>query len=348
MTAQKTLLTREAILEKLEPFNRTNIRHVPDSSDSRVVIDENTVVIRPTRGARGIEVETSEGLPNTLKVVGLPLDLAHKLSPGTFAACLSELLKKKEHYDIVVRNDKVVDLVPFKAERGTLQAERLLNAIEKQIPVQGYNRLLFLDDQMLQLEVVGEKTEPVVPGDLVQAGVLVRFSPLNIHIPAVQAYALRLDCTNGACSMINFAEFHGGGGGHGHGDNGGNSRGNESGGDFWNWFRINVKKAYGSLDKVVATWRKLVDEKIDPKDRASIIAAMLKEARLKGEVADEIRAMAIEQPPENSWDIFNYITYASSHLLESPREIVAAMSAGADYAAAETHQRICPVCKKAR
>jgi hypothetical protein len=348
MTAQKTLLTREAILEKLEPFNRTNIRHVPDSSDSRVVIDENTVVIRPTRGARGIEVDTREGLPNTLKVVGLPIDLAAKLSPGTFAACLSELLRKREHYDMVVRGDKVVDLVPFKAERGTLQAERLLNAIEHQIPVQGYNRLLILDDQMLQLEVVGEKTEPVVPGDLVQAGVLVRFSPLNIHIPSVQAYALRLECTNGATSMIHFAEFsgggHGGGGGRGHGDNGGST----GDGDFWNWFRINVKKAYGSLDKVVATWRKLVDEKLDPKDRASIIAAMLRESHLKGDVAENIRAMAIERPPENSWDIFNYMTYASSHLLEAPKEIVTTMSAAADFAAAETHQRICPICKKAR
>jgi hypothetical protein len=45
---------------------------------------------------------------------------------------------------------------------------------------------------MLQLEVVGEKTE---------AGVLVRFSPLNILNPGVQAYALRLECTNGATSQ---------------------------------------------------------------------------------------------------------------------------------------------------
>jgi hypothetical protein len=178
---------------------------------------------------------------------------------------------------------------------------------------------------------------------------MVHFSPLNIHIPSVQAYALRLECTNGMTSMINFGEFSGGGGGgHSHGDNGGNSRGNESGGDFWNWFRVSVKKAYGSLDKVVATWRKLVDEKIDPKDRAAIMAAMLKQAHLKGEVAEGIRAMALENPPENSWDILNYMTYASSHLLESPKEIVTTMNAAADYAAAETHQRICPVCKKAR
>ncbi len=348
MTAKQNLLTRDIILEKLEPFSRTQIRHVPDSSDSRVVIDENTVVIRPTRGARGVEVDTREGLPNTLKVVGLPLDLAAKLSPGTFGACLSELLKKRENFDMVMRDEKVVDLVPYKAERGTLQPERLINAIEKQIPVQGYNRLLTLNDQMLQLEVVGEKTEPVAPGDLVQAGVLVRFSPLNIHIPSVQAYALRLECTNGATSMIHFGEFTGGGGGHGHSDNGGNSRGGSGSDDFWNWFRLNVRKAYGSLDKVVAAWRKLVDERIDPKDRAALITAMLREAHLKGEVAEQIRAMAIERPPQNSWDIFNYMTYASSHLLEAPKEIVATMGAAADFAAADTHQRICPVCKRAR
>jgi hypothetical protein len=75
---------------------------------------------------------------------------------------------------------------------------------------------------------------------------------------------------------------------------------------------------------------------------------MLREAHLKGEVAEEIRAMAIERPPENSWDIFNYMTYASSHLLEAPKDILSAMGAAAGYAAEETHHRMCPVCKRAQ
>jgi hypothetical protein len=339
MTERPQLLKREDILEKLEPFNHTQVRHVPDSSESRVIIDENTVLIRPARGARAVEIDAGQGLPNTLKVVGLPLDMAAKLSPKTFSDCLAELLRKKEHFDLVIRDEKVVDVVPFKSDRTSIVPERLITAIEKQLPVQGYNRLLTLENQMLQLEVVGEKTEAVVPGDLVQAGVLVRFSPLNTRMPLVQAYALRLACTNGATSMVHFSEFGGG-------DSGGNSRG--SGDDFWSWFRLNLRKAYGSLDRVVANWRKLVEEKVDPKDRAALITAMLREAHLKGQVAEEIRAMAIERPPETSWDIFNYMTYASSHLLEAPKDILSAMGAAAGYAAEETHQRMCPVCKRAQ
>ena len=97
---------------------------------------------------------------------------------------------------------------------------------------------------------------------------------------------------------------------------------------------------------MVVNWRKLVQKKVDPKDRAVLITAMLREAHLKGQVAEKIRAMAHERPPENSWDIFNYMTYASSHLLEAPKDILSAMGAAAGYAAEETHQRMCPVCKR--
>ena len=81
MPERTVLLTRDTILEQMEPYSRTQLRPVADSSETRVMVDENTVVIRPYKGARAIEVESSEGLPNTLRLVGLPLDIAHALSP---------------------------------------------------------------------------------------------------------------------------------------------------------------------------------------------------------------------------------------------------------------------------
>jgi hypothetical protein len=268
-------------------------------------------------------------------VVGLPLGLSKSLSSATFSEVLTELLEKKEKYSLIVKDDQIIDMIPYK-ERESIKVEKMLDTIEKQIPVQGYSRALIPSSNVIDLEVVGEKSESVVPGDLVQAGVFLEFSPLNLVNPVVQSYANRRVCSNGMCDNTVLAKYEFPRGGHGEGD------------QIWQWFRANIKKAYGSLDKIVEGWRRLVNENIAPADRASILEALIKEARIPPETADAIRGLAMETPPNNSWEAMNLITYASTHLIEEPRQIQRAMKAAADFAGAETHDRTCPLCHRKR
>ncbi len=107
------------------------------------------------------------------------------------SAALSELLNRQEKYGLVLKDGKVTAMVPYK-QREPLGTERVLQNIERAMPVQDYNRVLTLPDHAVSIEAVGEHTEPVVRGDLVQAGVRVMFSPLGTLAPLVQSFALRL------------------------------------------------------------------------------------------------------------------------------------------------------------
>ena len=79
-----------------------------------------------------------------------------------------------------------------------------------------------------------------------------------------------------------------------------------------------------------------------------ILEQLLKEARIGGEVADAVRTMAIQEPPRNTYEMFNLITWASSHLIKEPAQIDRARSVAANFTSAETHHTYCPVCHTQR
>lgn len=327
-------MKRVEVLERVGPLVEGEVRNIRESDGARVAAGADMVSLRPRRGARVVEM-APEGVKNMVSFAGLPLRLAQQLTHQTFSQLLSELMANTGKYSLIVKDDRVVNVIPYGAQT-MVNPVRLLDTIEKTIPVQDYHRLTILEKQpVVSLEIVGEKTQPVVRGDLVRAGVKVDFSPMGIVTPVVQSYAVVLNCTNGATSNVVLSEFHGGrGGGGGEGD------------DIWQWFRSSVKRAYNSFDQVVGQWKKLQGENIPPVDRARMLAALLKKAQITGEIADAVMAMAVENPPRNAWDMHNLITYASSHLLTVPRQVDRTQRTAADFADEATHTRSCPLCHR--
>jgi hypothetical protein len=130
------------------------------------------------------------------------------------------------------------------------------------------------------------------------------------------------------------SNFSGGNGGGGEGDS------------VWQFFRSSIRKAYGSFDTVVNQWKKLQAENIPAADRARILAALLERAKIKGEVADAVMAMAVERPPRNAWDMHNLITFASTHLLTAPAQVDRAQDIAAEFADESTHAKSCPLCHR--
>ncbi len=326
-------MNRDQVIEAIGPISHQQIRNIEDAGGARVFFTPDGVHLRPRKGAQLLEVEP-EGAKSMMGLVGLPLGMAKALSPNTFSAALSELLNRQEKYGLVLKDGKVAAIVPYR-KREPLGTERVLQNIERAMPVQDYNRVLTLPDHAVSIEAVGEQTEPVVRGDLVRAGVRVMFSPLGTIAPTVQSFALRLECTNGMTSNHVFREFHYGKGG-GEGD------------DVWQWFRKSVRSSYSTLDKLVETWRKLIEERVPPEDRAMIIAALIKKMKVGGSVAEAIRARAIEQPPQNSWDVYNLLTFATSHIIEAPQQVIRGQLVAADFTSEESHARTCPLCHRNR
>jgi hypothetical protein len=326
-------MKRVEVLERVGPLVEGEVRNFRNTDGARIGVGSDVITLRPHRGARLIDM-APEGVKNMVSFVGLPLKLAQGLSHNTFSQVLSELLEHTGKYSLIVKDDRVVNVIPYGAQTA-VNPERLLDIIEKTIPVRDYYRLTILDKKpVVSLEIVGEKTQPVVRGDLVRAGVKVDFSPMGIIKPVVQSYAVVLNCTNGATSNVVLAEFGGGHPGGGDGDS------------IWQFFRSSVRKAYNSFDNVVGEWKKLQRENIPAADRARILAALLKKAQIGGEIADAVMAMAVERPPRNAWEMHNLITYASSHLLTTPRQVERAQQTAAAFANETSHSRSCPLCHR--
>ncbi|KKN40489.1 hypothetical protein LCGC14_0732780 [marine sediment metagenome] len=326
-------MNRAEVLEKLDPILETQVRQVEHSPRTRVVVTPDMVTFQPGGGQHHMEM-TKAGVESMTKYIGLPWNIAGNLQPGTFGNVATELLSRKNRYSLVTKDGAITGLVK-PGQFHNLNAGRVLQTIEGAIRGVEFHRVLILDNYSVSLEVIGEKREAVSRGDLIQAGANISFSPLGTVDPMVQSYVLRLSCTNGQTSNTVLREFHYGGGG-GEGD------------DIWQWFRNSTRTAYNALDRIVTRYRAMMNEHIPAGDRAAMLEAMLREARISGEDANAVRALAIENPPLTSYDVLNLITTATSHIIEDPRKVRRAQLTVASYTSDEEHARVCPVCHTRR
>ena len=322
-------MNRAEVLEQLDPVLHTDVRQVEHGPRTRVIVNPDMVVLRPGSGGRLVPLN-QEGTKALANFTGLGQGVTKKLSPETFGRAATELLSRKERYNLLLDgNGQVADFADYQGVRA-ISAERLLGVIERAVPKAEYHQVTIIDAQAATLEIVGERRQPVARGDLIRAGAMVTFSPAGLIKPLVQSYVLRLACTNGSTANTILREFTGGGGGDGD--------------DIWQWFRQSLHSAYGSLDTIVNRYREMVGEKIPANQRAMMLEAMLKEARITGEDADALRARAIETPPRNAYELHNLITWASSHVIREPQRRLRTMSTAATFVSQRDHARICPLC----
>ena len=331
-------MNRTDVMERMEPLMRTQVRTIEHTPQTRITVTPDMVTLRPGGGQHHLEMTTG-GAQSMASFVGLPWNLAAKLHPNTFGAVATELLARKQRYALMIK-EGAITAVAKPTEFHSLNPTRVMAAIEGGIKDLEYHRVMILDNFVVCLELIGERREPVVRGDLMQAGAQVTFSPIGTIDPIVQSYALRLVCTNGMTNNTILREFHYGGGGNG----GGGGEGD----DIWQWFRRSSADAYNSLNRIVERYRLMIEEQIPADQRAMMLEAMLKEAKISGEDANAIRAMAIDNPPATTYDLMNLISNATSHLLEDPRRVRIAQNAVASYTSANEHARICPVCHSRR
>jgi len=324
-------LDRTEVLEQMQPILDTQVRRVDHNPRTRVAVTPDMIVFRPGGGARTLEM-TENGVRGMARYAGIPEGMAKTLHPDTFGRVATELLERKQRYILVIKDGRVVDFAR-PGEYHPLNPERVLRSVEGAIPGIDYHRVLIMPENSVSLEVIGDRRQPVSPGDLVQAGANIAFSPIGTIEPLVQSYVLRLICTNGVMDNTVLREFHFGGG---------------EGDDIWQWFRRSVRDAYQAVDHIVSHYQRMMEDQISPEDRAAVLTAMLKEARITGQAAETVRAWAIESPPETAYDVMNLITRATSHILEQPQQIRRAQLAAASFSQEATHHRICPTCRRVR
>ncbi len=325
------------VLEQLADVRRVQAKVIDREPATKIVVTPDMVTMRPGKGKRLLEVER-EGVKDLFQFLHMPPDMVSKINPGTCGQVANDLLGHKERFELLMRDGKVIG---FRSPHSghSMSPERVLESIEKVVEKPDYHKVT-IDGQNVNLEIVGIDKAAVARGDVVRAGAMVKFSPLGISNPSVQSFVLRLICTNGATSNTVLREYSFSGGGRG-GDG-------EKKDGLWPWFRKGLKDAYNSYSKVVERYQQMIQDEIPEAERAMMLEAMIKEAGLRDEAAATVRTMAIDTPIRNSYDILNLITYATSHILEDPKQIHRARKATESFQDSDNHALFCPVCRKGR
>jgi len=325
---QVEVLTRDQVMERIDPLMNLNVREVTHSPRTRVIVRPEGVILRPGGGGHTIEM-AEDGVRSMAKYVGIPDNLPARLNPDTFGKVATELLERKERYSVLTNGGQIVSFHKPGQYRAT-SPQKVFSILEDVLGEDTiYSRAMVIRDSAIYIEAAAANETPLARGDLMQAGTAITFSPIGIIDPMVQSFILRCQCTNG------WADY----------DAGGNFSYKYGEGDsIWQFFRRSVKKAYHAVDGIMAQWRNLVEHQLEPEQRALILEGLLKEAGITGQVADAVRAMAIESPPENMYDAMNFLTYASSHLLTEPREVQRAQKAASRFLREANPTQVCPVC----
>ena len=310
------------------------LHRVGDPSRTRVMVDGKNLAIRA--GGGQTRPVSPDGVPKVLKFMGLPKAVAARLQTRTLQRTATDLLTSSPSFSMVTDPDgQVTDLV--KADMPPLPIDRVVRQAEKVIKGLDFHRIHVLEPHVVRLECVGTEERPVRKGDLVKAGALLHFSPLGTVEPMIQSYGLRMWCSNGAVAeevIETYKRQRGGGGGEGD--------------ELWQWFRESIRQAYGSIGQVVNRYQALGAQRIAPRERAMALEGLLHQAGIQGEMADAVRARALENPPRNEYDLLNLLTHATSHILENPRDIARAQGVAAEFTSEDQHRRRCPTCRNDR
>jgi hypothetical protein len=119
-------------------------------------------------------------------------------------------------------------------------------------------------------------------------------------------------------------------------------------GNIWPWLRKAAKDSFKAVGTIAARYKELAGEAINPEDRAMVLAGLLREARVNTEVATAVQARALQDPPQNAFEMMNLLTWATSHAMRDPVEIVRSRHVAANFAGTDTHGRYCPTCRRQR
>ena len=279
---------------------------------------------------------TQDARKGLLKHIGLTDKLANELAAANpvLASDVATTMYQTRHADGVFAMQGETP-ISF-ARRGTfnvLPVDDVLEGIEEAIgPDVQFNRAMQGRNLVVQLEVVGTHSADVAVGDTIQSGVVIRFNPLGFTNPQVAPYGLRLVCTNGMTARTEYG-----------------------GGDLplvgckdnpVTWIIEQCRSAYENFNCAVDDWREMREHSLHPDTKVATLARALYNAGIKGRQAAVVMDEAAKGPLETEYDILNWITWASSHILENPNTVMHAQDSAVDFTKLATTKGKCLACRQ--
>ena len=245
-------MDRVEALKAIEGLTNLKTKVITHNPRTAIRVEPDVVWLRPGAGGHAMEL-MPDGTKALAKFANIPESYGKVLAPLMFGQLATALLEHKGSYTVTLNADGKIISFDKPTRLPYLDPEKVFKSLEKDVPGGRFRGVKLMDDNLSALvDVVGERTSEVQKGYLAGAGATVIFSPINIKVPSVESFCDCYWCGNGATSRIELAEFAFTGG-----DGGGAA-------EFWPWFNSSVKRAYRAFDKVMNTWRQLMEQQNIP------------------------------------------------------------------------------------
>lgn len=291
-------------------------------------------------------LERQEAINSIYDLTGVPKWHATHTPDTLIAPLLEHHLREQEAVLAITDDQGLQRLVGMKDLHPVLSPERTMEEIVQRYPEVQFQKvqsdgqtadvlaITHNDEKHLQ-ELLQPGLHQFLPqgGDPFRAGFHLRFSPLGIVEPMIEPYLVRLVCLNGAIHAEYLSAFPGKG--YGEGD------------EVWHWFRQGLDHVGGSIDEVMGKYAGMVGEEIPEGDgRILALEGMVRAARLNRPMADAMRDQAVAHPPQNMYDLYNILTYVSTHNTKNFDSQVQAMRRAGQQAEIGEHAQYCPTCHR--
>lgn len=332
-----TTLSSEEVLAKLTPPGDLRVRKLEVGPRTAVKVHGGVPYLST---GKSLMPFAPDGLDHVLRTSRLPAGELKEAPATVYAPMLTWLLQRQERLAVVEKEGMVSDVIPA-TRAPVVETERALAVIAKALPEARYQMASLTPDFKADLIAISDSREVVLQpgrhailpkgGDPFKGGVHVSFSPLGVTAPLVEPYLVRLVCVNGA---IHAEYLHQYGKGYGEGD------------DVWHFFRQGIKDARDAVKGILDKYHHMAEDALDPEHVSRLVEGMIRESKLGPEVANTFRARVMDYPPRTMYDLWNHLTYVSTHLYENVAQRVRAMTRAGAIADAESHQRVCPTCRR--
>jgi hypothetical protein len=315
------------LVAKLTLPEGVRVETVETGKHTRVQEGDGGTVLRVS--PRKTKLLTQEAFAGLAKAVSFPQRLIDTTPRPWVLQGLNYLMAGTSSLAVVSNSEEIRAVVPS-GGFVPVRTDRVLKTLEKSVGGTGLDLDGYMDPKTFGhvIHATGPETREVVKGDLVRAGVTVEYSPVGTVVPHVEAYAVRLVCTNGMTHTEHLRDFHG----HGEGD------------DFWQAFRKQIRDSYRAIGSIVQRLNAMREQLLPPEQVALAVEAMLRDVRLPKEAAEAFRAMVMNNPPRNMYDLYNHLTDVASHVVGDMRTRHTVLRRGAVVAEAAVQRGICPVC----
>ena len=317
----------ETLEKELAPIKELRVEKISDAAVVEIAPTESQLYLHDGEYQY---VATEDSYKTSLKHIGMSSAMVSKLSATTASAAATELLQKKGEATAVFKDQILMAMAP-KGRYKPFSVAMALDIIQSELGEFEVNRASMRGQYTVRLEIAGPDQFQVEDDDLIRAGVMVDFNPIGLTDPIVQTFGVRLVCTNGATSNVVFST---------------QALTSEEE-DNKEWFRANVRAAYDGVEAAVEQWRNMQKKKVTARERPLLLGGFARAAGLNGKEQSALFAHAAENPPQNAYDVFNCLTWLTSHGMDDPNRTARAQLATAKFVGEETHSKHCPTCKRA-